>query len=347
MNDYLWLLPTVTASLVGDELVLFQGDTRLTLAPDGPQLWEVVRRLDGNHTEQQCHALSGGAEVLEALEAERWVVRLEQPLPQLVEGKPWMTRQLSFYAHLQRRYPHRVFTELERAHVLIAGTGGIGSHVALALAGAGVRQLTLVDPDTIDASNLNRQFFYTREDIGTPKVEAARRFLLARHPHMRIQAAVQPLFSGAPQEELLRGVDLLVFAGDGPTMLQGLTSRAGTIPTVMGGYMGEVGMVGPTCWPARGSACWACRFKASDEQALNPLFAASLSRDAAWNSSGVTLNGITGNLLAEEALRCLAPSLGGPLLLDASLSVNMMNLAVQRQELPPAECPHRNEVSQA
>jgi molybdopterin/thiamine biosynthesis adenylyltransferase len=346
MNDYLWLLPTVTSSLIKDELILFQGETRLALSPGGQELAEVVRQLDGNRTEAQLRELPRGEEVLDILAGERWLVRLETPLARLVEGKPWITRQLSFYAHVQRNSPDRIFAELARVHVVIVGTGGIGSHVSMSLAGAGVHRMTLMDADTIDLSNLNRQFFYTREDVGSRKVDAAARFLLARHPHLQLNTVAENLFASERQADLLRGADLIVFCGDGPTILHGMTARAGTTPVVMGGYVGEVGLVGPTCWPARGTACWGCWTASNDEKPLGEIFSTALSREAAWNSSGVTLNGITGNLLAEEALRCLAPSLGGPLLLHTRLALDMTSLTMRRIPEPPVACPHRTEAPQ-
>jgi molybdopterin-synthase adenylyltransferase len=347
MNDYLWLLPTVISSVVGDELILYQDGTRLVLSPGGRELFELVRQLDGNRTEAEFRALTRGEELLEILAGERWLVRLQTPLAHLIKARPWLSRQLSFYAHIQRNYPDRVFAELAGARVVIVGAGGVGSHVAMSLAGAGVRQMTLMDPDTIDLSNLNRQFFYTREDVGSRKVEAAARFLIARHPHLQIDTVPEVLFAGEEQAERLGVADLVIFAGDGLTVLQGKTARLGTTPVLVGGYIGQVGVVGPTFWPAKGSACWGCWTAAYEEQPLSEIVTNAVPREAAWNSSGVTLNGITGNLLAEEALRCLAPSLGGPLLLDARLSLDMANLTLTRAPEAPIDCPHRRQAPEA
>lgn len=62
---------------------------------------------------------------------------------------------------------------LTRAHVVLVGCGGIGSPALQYLAGAGVGRLTLIDGDTVDASNLQRQTIFTPADIGRPKAEAA------------------------------------------------------------------------------------------------------------------------------------------------------------------------------
>ena len=66
---------------------------------------------------------------------------------------------------------------LAGAHVVVVGCGGIGSPAIQYLAAAGVGRLTLIDDDTVEASNLQRQTIYTEADIGLPKVEAAARWV--------------------------------------------------------------------------------------------------------------------------------------------------------------------------
>lgn len=62
---------------------------------------------------------------------------------------------------------------LARAHVALVGCGGIGSPVLQYLAAAGVGELTLIDHDVVDLSNLQRQTIFTEADLGRPKAEAA------------------------------------------------------------------------------------------------------------------------------------------------------------------------------
>jgi molybdopterin/thiamine biosynthesis adenylyltransferase len=66
------------------------------------------------------------------------------------------------------------------AHALIIGAGGLGSPVALFLASAGVGRLTLVDPDQVDLTNLQRQIAHATDRVGQPKVDSARAAVAAR-----------------------------------------------------------------------------------------------------------------------------------------------------------------------
>lgn len=77
--------------------------------------------------------------------------------------------------------------KLKAAKVLVIGTGGLGSPLLLYLAAAGVGKLGIVDFDVVDDSNLQRQVLYSVQDVGRPKVEAAKERLEALNPHIEIQ----------------------------------------------------------------------------------------------------------------------------------------------------------------
>lgn len=75
---------------------------------------------------------------------------------------------------------------LADAHVVIVGLGGIGSPALQYLAGAGIGKLTLVDDDTVDASNLQRQTIYAERDVGHGKAVSARRWLANFDPKIAV-----------------------------------------------------------------------------------------------------------------------------------------------------------------
>lgn len=76
--------------------------------------------------------------------------------------------------------------KLRNAKVLMIGLGALGSPAAIHLAAAGVGQLTIVDPDVVDVTNLHRQPLHGESWIGQPKVESAAARLAETNPHVRI-----------------------------------------------------------------------------------------------------------------------------------------------------------------
>lgn len=77
--------------------------------------------------------------------------------------------------------------KLAEARVIIFGLGGVGGFVAEALARTGVGSLTLVDPDTVDISNINRQIAATEQTVGRYKTEVIKERLLSVNPIMEIE----------------------------------------------------------------------------------------------------------------------------------------------------------------
>ena len=102
---------------------------------------------------------------------------------------------------------------LKNSSVLLVGAGGLGSPLALYLAAAGVGRIGIVDFDVVDESNLQRQVLHGQSDIGTPKLESARRRLAEINPHVRVDAYEVPFTSenaleiGAPYDLIIDGTD--------------------------------------------------------------------------------------------------------------------------------------------
>jgi molybdopterin/thiamine biosynthesis adenylyltransferase len=103
--------------------------------------------------------------------------------------------------------------QLQDAHVVIIGLGGLGSPAALYLAASGVGTLTLVDFDTVDNSNLQRQIIHRDNNIGTSKVISAKETLLAINPETRIHCVDKKL-TADELEALISDVACVIDATD-------------------------------------------------------------------------------------------------------------------------------------
>jgi molybdopterin/thiamine biosynthesis adenylyltransferase len=98
--------------------------------------------------------------------------------------------------------------KLNQARVLLIGMGGLGCPAAMSLARAGVGFLRIVDFDTVDASNLQRQTLFNTRDIGQPKVEAAARSLKEINPWLVVDA-VNARVDAASLPALFDQIDLV------------------------------------------------------------------------------------------------------------------------------------------
>lgn len=103
--------------------------------------------------------------------------------------------------------------KLKVGRVLVVGAGGLGCPVLLYLAAAGVGHIGIIDDDVVDESNLQRQVLYTLEDLGKPKVEAAKVRLLALNPHIEIRT-YQTRFTKENALEILENYDIVADGTD-------------------------------------------------------------------------------------------------------------------------------------
>lgn len=91
-----------------------------------------------------------------------------------------------FEAALSEYFSPRQWQNIQNAQVGIAGAGGLGSNIAVALVRSGVRRLEIVDFDIIEAKNLNRQYYFL-DEVGRPKVDVLRGRLLTINPAAEVR----------------------------------------------------------------------------------------------------------------------------------------------------------------
>ena len=149
--------------------------------------------------------------------------------------------------------------KLKNAAVLLVGTGGLGSPLALYLAAAGIGRIGLVDYDVVDDSNLQRQVIHGTDRLGELKVESARRRMLELNPYIRVEA-YNEVFSAENAREIAAGYDVLVDGTDNfPTryLINDLAVLTGR-PFVYGSIFRFEGQV--SVFDARRGPCYRCLF---------------------------------------------------------------------------------------
>jgi len=115
-------------------------------------------------------------------------------------------------AMMSARHTPKVFARLKKARVAVCGLGGLGSHIAIMLARSGVGELDLIDFDTIDSSNLNRQA-YRVCDLGKFKTEALKAQIKELNPFVKITIHTLKIDENNIKN-LFKGVDIVCEAFD-------------------------------------------------------------------------------------------------------------------------------------
>ena len=103
--------------------------------------------------------------------------------------------------------------KLKGSSVLVIASGGLGSPLLLYLAAAGVGRIGIVDFDTVDASNLQRQVLFGIQSVGAPKAEAARDRLASLNPHITLEVH-NTKFTSQNARELVRQFDVVADGTD-------------------------------------------------------------------------------------------------------------------------------------
>ena len=198
---------------------------------------------------------------------------------------------------------------LRAAKVVVLGCGGLGSWSACGLACAGVGELVLIDDDTVELSNLNRQLLFTEDDIGASKAEAAALALSRYDSALRVTAHRRRVESVADVVELTDGADLLIATADWPpyelTRWVNQACLSTGVPYLTAGQFPPLIRVGPMVIPGR-TSCLECQERAvSRDYPMYDELADFRSGNQTTASTLGAASGLIGTMIAMEAIHLL------------------------------------------
>ena len=151
---------------------------------------------------------------------------------------------MSAFARTERLLGADGLRKLTNARVILLGVGGVGSWCAEALVRSGLGHLTLVDPDRVDVTNINRQLPATTRTVGRPKVEVLKERLLEINPLCEITALQARYEKGA--DFGLASYDCIIDAIDSLTDKANLILEASACPGAFFSSMGAACKMDPT-----------------------------------------------------------------------------------------------------
>ncbi|TMG97290.1 MAG: HesA/MoeB/ThiF family protein [Betaproteobacteria bacterium] len=212
------------------------------------------------------------------------------------------------------------------SHALVIGAGGLGSPVALYLGTAGVGRLTLVDHDTVDLTNLQRQIAHNPPRVGSPKAESAAQSIAAINPEVQVRTLVQRA-DAALLDTLVAEADVVIDCSDNFKTRHAVNAacvRHGK-PLVAGAAIGFDGQISVYDPRDAASPCYACVFP--PDAAFEEVACATMGVFA-------PLVGIIGCVQAAEALKLLSgvgQSLAGRLQMLDARTMEWSEMRITRQ----------------
>ncbi len=211
------------------------------------------------------------------------------------------------------------------SHALIIGAGGLGSPAALYLASAGIGRITLVDDDTVDFTNLQRQIMHTQARVDQPKALSGQAALQAINPDIEIVPLTTRL-SGQALVDLVGTADLVLDCTDNFATRHAINRACvhHRKPLVSGAAIRFDGQISVYDLRHDTAPCYHCLFPEGED--VEEVRCAVMGVFA-------PLTGIIGSMQAAEALKLAAgigETLNGRLLLLDALSMTWRNIKFQR-----------------
>ncbi len=220
-------------------------------------------------------------------------------------------------------------TSVREGKVLVVGVGGLGSPAAFGLALAGVGTIGLVDSDSVELSNLQRQILHFTPDIGKPKVDSAREKIQQLNPSITVLTYNQRLHAGN-LADVFAGYDFIIDGTDGVATKFLINDGAGLLNKPLS-HAGIVQFHGQalTVLPHQ-TTCLRCLFPVPPHPDENPT----------CQEAGIlgSLAGSLGSVQAAEAVKYLSGA--GELLTDRLLTYDALALRWREVRVRPSpHCP--------
>jgi adenylyltransferase/sulfurtransferase len=210
-------------------------------------------------------------------------------------------------------------------HAVVVGAGGLGSPAALYLASAGIGKLTLVDDDTVDFTNLQRQILHTQARVGMAKVESGKIALAAVNPEIEL-IPLNTRLAGDALADLMASADVVLDCSDNFATRHAI-NRACVLhkkPLVSGAAIRFDGQISVYDLRKEDSPCYHCLFPEGED--IEEVRCAVMGVFA-------PLTGIIGSMQAAEALKLVSgvgQALTGRLLLLDALSMEWRTIRFKK-----------------
>jgi bacteriocin biosynthesis cyclodehydratase domain-containing protein len=312
-----------------------------------PGLRRLLDALDGTRTRQELDEEFGAGPVGELI-AQLGEMGLGEDASDddliAPRARERFDRQLRYFSDVSTaQTPSQCQGRLEAARIAVLGVGGLGGWSALTLACCGVGEMLLVDFDSVELSNLNRQVLFGEADLGRPKVALAAERLGSFNSSMRIETSQERLDSEAAVAAAIEGCDIVVNAVDWPAhdieLWVNSACFAASIPYIAMSHYPPIARVGPLYVPGK-TGCYCCQETAY--RRTYPLYDAVVEQQRAKPSPAATLGAacaLIGGQVALDVMHFLT-GLATPSSLGTSHIYDLRTMESRQEPIEPEPgCP--------
>lgn len=223
-------------------------------------------------------------------------------------------------------------SKLIAARVLVVGAGGLGAPALQYLAAAGIGTLGVIDDDVVDLSNLQRQIIHRTADLGTAKVESARRALGEINPEVTVQTHKERL-GAANVERIVGGYDIVADGSDNFATRYLLNDACHRLKKILVSaailrFDGQISTY--KAWHGAGHPCLRCLFPVAPSEDAVP----SCAQAGVLGALAGTLGAMQATEVVKEILG-IGRSLSGRLVTYDALETSFDEMTIEKR----ADCP--------
>lgn len=221
---------------------------------------------------------------------------------------------MNIFDRTERLIGEEALNKLKKSNIIIFGLGGVGSYTAEALARSGVGKMTVVDKDTVDITNINRQLYALHSTVGRPKAEVARERILDINPLCDV-TSVQKMYLPENADEFnLSEFDCIIDAIDCVSAKIDLAVRAEQLNVPIIASMGTGNKLDPTQFKIsdiyKTSVCPLCKvmrkeLKARGVRSLKVLYSEEIpKKDGGRTPASISfVPSVAGLIIAGEVIK--------------------------------------------
>lgn len=236
------------------------------------------------------------------------------------------------YYNLLGGKPSEVQTKIEASHVTIIGCGGIGNYISYKLATSGVKKITIVDGDYIEASNLTRQVLFGEDDCGYDKIDILERELRRRNSMVEIEK-IKLHINNVSDLSKVPSSDLFVVSADHPANLIFWVNEYCVFhkqPYINVGYINDIAVVGPFYIPEK-TSCIQCNDIVSDFSMSGALTDNIKIINSGFKASTFSsTNGISASYAFNDIMKFLG-EYGEILSINKRIGIHTQRIAIETQ----------------